>query len=336
MISPYTMFLRLRPLLSRSSRQYTTVPCYQVDSFSSQPFQGNPAAVCLLTSTSNGKWPLSDQLMKDIAAENNLSETAFIIPTKKNEDWSQATNFHLRWFTPTVEVDLCGHATLATAAVLLQKCGNKNKALRFQTLSGELVASSIGTSMDTDTDTAIEMVLPLNPPIDLDTPADSYQKLSSVILNGNEDLVEKISYSERTKKLVVTLDASKTDRSFLESLTPNSSQLLEINQSDVGDKGTVKGIIVTLKDDTNDFDFISRYFAPWVGIDEDPVTGSAHTVIAPMWSKRFNKNELTARQCSPRGGNVGLRVHVDETSADKGKLFISGEAYVLYWKVVAN
>jgi len=307
-------------------RAYTTVPCFQVDSFSSAPFQGNPAAVCLLTSTRDGVWPYTDDLLLNIAAENNLSETAFIIPTKKNDSWSQSSHFHLRWFTPTVEVDLCGHATLATAAVLLQKCGNKNPSLFFNTKSGELVASSkTNTNVQNERENAIEMVLPLNPPVDLEAPADSYCQLSSVVLGGKDELVHSISYSSRTKKLVITLDSAKADRSFLESLTPNSTQLLDVDQNSLGDDGNVKGVIVTLQDESPDFDFLSRYFAPWVGIDEDPVTGSAHTVIAPMWSKRLSKKTMTARQCSPRGGNVGLCVK----DGEEGKLYISGEACVV-------
>jgi len=179
-----------------SNRTYTTVPCYQVDSFSNTPFQGNPAAVCLLTPTTNNEWPLNDETLLKIAAENNLSETAFIIPTSTTinnsmTNFAEDSHFHLRWFTPTTEVDLCGHATLATAAVLLQKCQNKNASLHFATKSGELIASSI---QGTD---AIEMVLPLNPPVDLDHLMDSHRELADAVLGGqnHEDVVDSMSYS---------------------------------------------------------------------------------------------------------------------------------------------
>jgi PhzF family phenazine biosynthesis protein len=338
------MLTALRPLTGRHTksillRTLTTVPCYQVDSFSNQPFAGNPAAVCLLDSTTTGEWPLTDSHLLQIAAENNLSETAFIIPqhtTSDDHSFTQESHFHLRWFTPTTEVDLCGHATLATAAVLLQKCNNTNPSLYFATKSGELVASAM-PSMPTDdnqTDSAIEMELPLNPPLDLSSPAAPYLALVDAVLdstngtNGTvEGIVESVSYSATTKKFVVTLDATQVDRSYLESLNPSPTTLLNVNQTALG-TDNVKGVIVTLQDteENSGYDFISRYFAPWVGIEEDPVTGSAHTVLAPMWSKRFkDQTDMKARQCSPRGGDLGLRV---DTAGD-GKLYISGEACVV-------
>ena len=187
---------RHSPTRLLSNRTYTTVPCFQVDSFSNTPFQGNPAAVCLLTPTTNNEWPLNDETLLKIAAENNLSETAFIIPTSttinnSTTNFAEDSHFHLRWFTPTTEVDLCGHATLATAAVLLQKCQNKNASLHFATKSGELIASSI---QGTD---AIEMVLPLNPPVDLDHFMESHRELADAVLGGqnHEDVVDSMSYS---------------------------------------------------------------------------------------------------------------------------------------------
>ena len=322
-------------------RTLTTVPCYQVDSFSNQPFAGNPAAVCLLDSTTTGEWPLTDSHLLQIAAENNLSETAFIIPqhtTSDDDSFTHESHFHLRWFTPTTEVDLCGHATLATAAVLLQKCNNTNPSLYFATKSGELVASAM-PSMSTDddqTNSAIEMELPLNPPLELSSPAAPYLALVDAVLdntNGTvEGIVESVSYSATTKKFVVTLDATQVDRSYLESINPSPTTLLNVDQTTLG-TDNVKGVIVTLQDteENSGFDFISRYFAPWVGIEEDPVTGSAHTVLAPMWSKRFkDQTDMKARQCSPRGGDLGLRVDTSCTStAGDGKLYISGEACVV-------
>ena len=324
-----------------SHRFFTTVPIFQVDSFSNQPFQGNPAAVCLLPASAAGEWPLDNDILLAIAAENNLSETAFLIPQHTtshhtSDAFTQESHFHLRWFTPTTEVDLCGHATLATAAVLLQKCNNTNATLHFETKSGELICSSNkSSSSNSSNETAIEMELPLNPPVVVESPASSHLELVNVVLGNNEDsdnnnnnvdmnIVDNISYSSTTKKFVVTLDADKVDRSYLESLNPSATNLLSVNQDELGSEN-VKGVIVTLQDSDphSDFDFISRYFAPWVGIEEDPVTGSAHTVIAPMWSQRFNNQiEMKSRQCSPRGGNCLLRMGASS-------LFISGEACVV-------
>jgi PhzF family phenazine biosynthesis protein len=337
--------------INQHYRSFTTVPCYQVDSFSDRPFAGNPAAVCLLTVKEGTTWPMSDEQLLLIAAENNLSETAFIIPAKTtnrdnkylstimtsntvaNSPFATDSHFHLRWFTPTTEVDLCGHATLATAAVLLQKCGNTNPSLHFETKSGVLVAS-VSTESN-----KIEMELPLNPPDlvasphfeDLPLPI---AELVDVVLGIEKEeekvnasrhgqgtvIVDSVSYNKRTKKLVVTLSTA-LGRDYLEKLSPSSGQLLDIDQSSLYNNN-IKGLIVTMKSEDNEYDFISRYFAPWVGIDEDPVTGSAHTVIAPLWSMRMAKNELYARQCSPRGGDVGLRIENDV-------LHISGEACVV-------
>lgn len=300
----------------------SALPLYQVDSFSSKPFAGNPAAVCLLESQPSGGWPLSDQTLLKIAAENNLSETAFLLPAPSSTSptpFENDSHFDLRWFTPTKEVDLCGHATLATAAVLIQKYGNKNSLLHFATKSGELIA---GTLPGTD---AIEIELPLNPPLPVEQFSSSIQTLIDLVLGvNNEQAVKDIMYNERTKKLVFELDSSIVDRKFLESLVVSPSALLGVDQSDRG-TSTITGVIVTMTDDTKQYDFISRYFAPWNGIDEDPVTGSAHTVISPMWTNKMNgQTKFSARQCSPRGGDLGLEVDMAG-----GRLFVNGEACVV-------
>lgn len=226
---------RIVPLCQ--ARLQSTLPLFQVDSFSSTPFAGNPAAVCLLPASSTaGVWPLPDSTLLQIAAENNLSETAFLLP---NADTSGPTtsspfevdrHFHLRWFTPTKEVDLCGHATLATAAVLLQKFGNKNASLHFETKSGELIASALpGQS-------AIEIELPLNPPLPVEQPSDSIQTLIKLVLGaGNEKIVKDIMYSKRTKKLVFELDSYRVNRQFLENLSVSPSSLLDVDQRDLGE-----------------------------------------------------------------------------------------------------
>lgn len=221
------------------SQNLSTLPLFQVDSFSSSPFAGNPAAVCLLSASSTpGAWPLPDTTLLQIAAENNLSETAFLLPTTDTSgeaSFEKNSNFHLRWFTPTKEVDLCGHATLATAAVLLQKCGNKSSSLHFNTKSGELKASA------TPGKSAIEIDLPLNPPLPVDQPSTSIQTLIALVLGGgNENIVEDVMYSQRTKKLVLELNSSMVDRQFLESLTVSPSALLHVDQSDLG-KNSITG-----------------------------------------------------------------------------------------------
>jgi PhzF family phenazine biosynthesis protein len=310
-------------MVSAMSKSTVSVPLFQVDSFSRTPFAGNPAAVCLLTASTAGTWPLPDETLLKIAEENNLSETAFLLPmtdTSGPGPFATDSHFHLRWFTPTKEVDLCGHATLATAAVLLQKCGNKNASLHFDTKSGELIASAVpGESA------AIEIELPLNPPLPVETPSASIQTLIELVLGAdNEDTVKDIMYSKRTKKLVFELDSSLVGRHFLENLTVSPSALLSVDQTELGEN-SITGVIVTLLDATGEYDFISRYFAPWNGIDEDPVTGSAHTVVSPMWTQKCNgQTDFSARQCSPRGGDLRLRVDVEG-----GRLLVSGEACVV-------
>ena len=230
----------IQPFQSQTQTMSTQLPLFQVDSFSDIPFAGNPAAVCLLpASSSSGMWPLSDVALLRIAEENNLSETAFLLPasdTSSSIPFEEDSHFHLRWFTPTKEVDLCGHATLATAAALFQKCGNKNPSLHFETKSGILVATaSPGKS-------AIEIDLPLNPPLPVKHASDCIQTLIKLIVGaGNENAVTDIMYSQRTKKLVLELDSLVMDRQFLERLTVSPSALLQVDQSDLG-KNSITGL----------------------------------------------------------------------------------------------
>ena len=337
------------------------VPLFQVDAFASRPFSGNPAAVCLLRqatdsgdaeaekgddgSFAGASWELSSEVMMKIAAENNLSETAFVRPLPSiasdvdaRTAFASSSDFFLRWFTPTIEVNLCGHATMATAAAIFFECGNESEILSFHTKSGVLKARRCAGSNSQE----IEMVLPLNPPLsvckrssDLHTPrASVYLKIVQAALSVPESPRGKTSsrmetwlelqYSANTKKLVVMLDPEKTDRGFLESLSPDPSEFMAIDQSPLGDD-RITGVIVTLADEAvQQYDFLSRYFAPWNGIDEDPVTGSAHTVLSAFWSHKLGKNEMRARQCSPRGGDLGLRVDFAEK-----RLYIRGSSCVV-------
>ena len=275
---------------------------YTVDAFTSQPFSGNPAAVCLLT-----RDHLSSEQKQLIATEMNLSETAFVRPVEGEADGV----FHLQWFTPTCEVPLCGHATLATAAVLFQRSSDA-KHFSFRTLSGTLTAEREGSYIN------------MRFPVADCAREDQCGDVSEVVRLAACGLpVAHIAYSSSTCKLLIRLPDT-VSREELEGLQPNTAAMLQAHL------GRVKGVIVTVRSQTTDYDFLSRYFSPWNGIPEDPVTGSAHTVLARYWGEELGKTTLTARQCSHRGGDVRMRV-VGEDSVilagqacivTKGQLFI--------------
>ncbi len=235
------------------------LPYYHVDAFTGSVFSGNPAGVCPLQ-----QWP-PDEILQRIAAENNLSETAFF----KRE----AGYFHLRWFTPTVEVDLCGHATLAPAHILFTELGHEESSVRFQTRSGRLTAAR--------RDTIIELDFPARPPMPCAAPEDLLRGLGrqpAEVLKARDYVAVFGSQSE-----VASLEPDKDRLERLDSL----------------------GIIATARGD--DVDFVSRFFAPAAGIPEDPVTGSSHCSLIPYWSERLGKKELFARQISRRGGEIFCR-----------------------------
>jgi len=247
----------------------------------------------------------------------NLSETAFILEKSEKENYRTGSCFGLRWFTPTCEVPLCGHATLASAAILFNFAGNSNTQLTFETLSGNLLARKEGGLICLD--------LPLNNSCPV---ADEDQaKLAYLIKAVVGDLaVEDVEYSKTTKKLLLCLKPSVT-REDLENLTPDLQAMMSAKSS-----RDVRGVIVTLQGTVSNgcldangtaYDFYSRYFAPWVGIPEDPVTGSAHTVLASFWSSRLNKKDLFARQCSSRGGE--LRIHVRQDN----RVDIAGQTVIV-------
>eukprot|EP00039_Didymoeca_costata_P013861 m.217471 g.217471 ORF g.217471 m.217471 type:complete len:287 (-) comp15886_c1_seq4:102-962(-) len=260
---------------------------FTVDAFTSEPFSGNPAAVVLV----EGK--VDDSTMQKIATEMNLSETAFLETLDKDSTFESSDHFSLRWFTPTREVPLCGHATLASAIALFQGRDNKSDALRFETLSGCLVASR--------KDSLVSMDLPHNAPISLEK-NNKYEPLARLTVGQIE--IHSMAYSSSTKKLLVRL-ADDTSRETLEGLAPDTTAMQAGHLDD-----EVRGVMVTIsgKGKPGDYDFLSRYFAPWNGIPEDPVTGSAHTVLGPYWADCIGKKELNARQCSPRGGNLAISV----------------------------
>jgi PhzF family phenazine biosynthesis protein len=242
---------------------------YQVDAFTSRLFGGNPAAVCIL-----GQW-LDDSLMQRIAAENNLSETAFAV--------RQGDGYGIRWFTPESEVDLCGHATLATAHVLFEHYAFPGRKIIFHTrTSGRLAVMKEDGSLT------------------LDFPSDTLERAKAP-----PKLVESIGrepaeiYRGRTDYLLIY-----EAQGDIEAISPDYRQLAVLD---------LRGIIVSAQG--IDTDFVSRFFAPGLGINEDPVTGSAHTTLTPYWAARLGKNSLTARQLSARKGELkcrllGDRVHI--------------------------
>jgi len=256
------------------------LPLYQVDAFTSELFSGNPAAVCPLDS-----W-LDDRTLQGIAAENNLSETAFLVRS--------GAGFELRWFTPLVEVSLCGHATLASAYVVFEILGWPREAISFQTRkSGVLTVTRRGG--------LLEMDFPARPAVPLEEPAGLERALGArpeLVLGSAEDLLVILA-DERTVR----------------ELRPDFTALAGIES---------RGIIVSARGGPGDF--VSRFFAPAVGILEDPVTGSAHCVLVPYWARVLGKQDLHAVQVSRRGGELFCRDRGERvTIAGKAVLYLKGE-----------
>ncbi|XP_032279783.1 phenazine biosynthesis-like domain-containing protein isoform X1 [Halichoerus grypus] len=279
------------------------LPVFVVDAFTAKAFRGNPAAVCLLENK------LDEDMHQKIAREMNLSETAFIRKLHPTDNFTQSSCFGLRWFTPASEVPLCGHATLASAAVLFDKIKNVNNTLTFVTLSGELKARRAEDSIILD--------LPVYPA----HPQDFHEVEDLIKTAIGDTLVQDIRYSPDTRKLLVRL-SDTYKRSFLENLKVNTQDLPQVENT-----GKVKGLILTLKGEpggqTQAFDFYSRYFAPWVGVAEDPVTGSAHAVLSSYWSQQLGKKDMHAFQCSHRGGELEISLRPD------GRVDIRGSTAVV-------
>ena len=254
----------------------------QVDAFADRAFRGNPAAVCILPAARDERW------MQDVAREMNLAETAFLHP----EDG----DYRLRWFTPAVEVALCGHATLASAHVLWEE-GHLpgGRQARFHTQSGLLTANRAGDW--------IELDFPATPPAPAAPPAG----LAAALRAGTR-------WVGRSKfDYLVELDSEDAVR----GLKPDLSALERVD---------ARGIIVTARATTPGFDFVSRFFAPRSGVPEDPVTGSAHCALTPFWSERLDRTEMTAYQASPRGGVIRVRLAGDRvTLAGQAVTVLRGE-----------
>lgn len=233
---------------------------YHLDAFARRPFEGNPAAVCPLA-----EWP-DDALLQAIATENNLSETAFFV--------REGEGYRLRWFTPSVEVELCGHATLASAWVLFNALGEPRETLRFFTRSGELRVSRAGE--------ALAMDFPAKHP----EPVAEPDAVLAALGLASADV-------QMTDDILVAVD----DEASVVALAPDLRALAALPG---------RGVVVTAPG--REFDIVSRWFGPKVGVDEDPVTGSAHTSLAPYWSRRLGKRRLTARQGGRRQGELVCEV----------------------------
>ena len=247
------------------------LPIYQIDAFASEVFRGNPAAVCPL-----GRW-LDDEQMQAIAEENSLSETAFFI--------KQGDIYHLRWFTPVAEVDLCGHATLASAFVILNILEPGATRVRFMTRSGELIV--------TRRDSLLTMDFPAQHPQPCQAP---------------QALIEGLGETPRELLTGEDYFAVFESENVIRNLQPDMRCLKKLDR---------RGVIVTAPGET--VDFVSRFFAPKLGVNEDPVTGSAHCALTPYWSAKLKKQTLTARQLSHRGGDLHCKLAGD-------RVFISGRA----------
>ena len=254
------------------------IPLLQIDAFTDRAFAGNPAAVCLLEAPAEAAW------MQAVAAEMNLSETAFVHP--------DGDGYRLRWFTPTVEVDLCGHATLASAHALWESGYiDPKQQIRFHTRSGLLTAKRY--------DGWIEMNFPAEPETRAPAPADLSKALGVSFKYAGKNRFDYI----------VEIDSEET----LRRIDPDFVLLNTI---------PMRGVIVTSLSSSMEYDFVSRFFAPQVGVNEDPVTGSAHCCLAPYWAARLGRDEMVGYQASPRGGFVRVRV-------DKDRVYLGGQAITI-------
>ena len=259
-----------------------TIPIYQVDAFTLGPFSGNPAAVCPLDA-----W-LDDDTMQSIAAENNLAETAFIVAREDGYD--------LRWFTPLVEVDLCGHATLAAGYVVLNHLRTDLNSVSFETISGQLIVTREGERLSMD--------FPARAP----TPVSVSDALSDALGQAPSEV-------HLSRDILAVYD----DEASVRALSPDQAKLLALEEG--------FGVIVTAKGDT--VDFVSRFFVPKAGIAEDPVTGSAHCTLVPFWTERLGRSQLVAHQVSARGGELRCELRGERViMSGQCVLFLTGSIHL--------
>ena len=254
------------------------ITIYTVDAFTAEPFAGNPAAVCILEKE------LTDEQMKNIAFEMNLSETAYVL--------NKGDYYSLRWFTPDSEVDLCGHATLASSHILWAKgLHDKDKTINFQTRSGVLKANRV------------------NGKIELDFPKDEEHKV---------DIPDALIKTLKSKPIYLGM----AKWSYLCEMDSEESVRNMVPDFVAMETLEAWGVIVTASSLNKEYDFVSRFFAPRKGVPEDPVTGSAHCVLGPYWSKKLNKAEMVAYQVSKRGGVLGVNIVGDRVK-------LTGEAVTM-------
>lgn len=267
------------------------ISVYQVDAFTSKMFKGNPAAVCLADRE------LGDEVLLSIAAEMNLSETAFIQPVENVSDIGTAA-YSIRWFSPKMEMPLCGHATLASSKVIFDCLGFPGSRILFRSMSGELESrrNEKGFTLDFPADEVLEA-----------------GPVSGLLEAMGIGKYKELIYGKNTKKLVVRLHSEREVR----SLSPDFERMKAANTGFV-----VKGVGVTAEGEDG-YDIVSRYFNPWAGVNEDPVTGSVHTVLAPYWSSILGRKELSALQASERCGEIFIR------DTGSGRLEFVGDAVLV-------
>jgi len=281
---------------------------YQVDAFATRPFEGNPAAVVPLDS-----W-LPDAFMQSIASENNLSETAFFIPTN--------SGFHIRWFSPNQEVKLCGHATIASAFVLFEKMNYQKARIDFESLSGILSVSKKGNLYELD--------FPKSNPVSCVAPAELLEAFgwNENILNhpGEKENLHGAYFLEAENKNLTGMEFLKAE-DYMVVMDSEEAVLSAKPKMEALMKLDLRGVMITAP--SKKYDFVSRFFAPKFGIPEDPVTGSSFTQLGPYWAKRLGKEKLFAKQISERGGEVRLAVTKDRVLISGGAaLFMQGEIEV--------
>lgn len=259
------------------------IPMYQVDAFTDTLFGGNPAAVCLLDNWSE------EQIMQSIAAENNLAETAFVVP--------DGDDFEIRWFTPETEVDLCGHATLASAHVLFNHLNYSGDKIHFKSLhSGSLFVMKRGNELQ------------------LDFPKDELSPITIPLLLTNAFGTKPLEAFEGKTDYLLIFESQKQ----IENFSPDLELISKVGK---------RGVIVSAKGEK--VDFVSRFFAPQSGINEDPVTGSAHTTLVPYWADKLKKTKLSAKQLSKRGGDLNCELNNDRVLiAGKAITYLVGEITV--------
>ncbi len=284
-----------------------TITFFQVDSFTGEPFKGNPAGVCILDDS------LDDITMQNIASEMNLSETAFAVPITAG-NIINAFKFNLRWFTPQCEVDLCGHATLATARVLYDIYEIKADTITFDTKSGDLHVERISNQIQLD--------FPAGDPLPVELP-DYFKSALKLYEFELADSFHEAFQCSQLKMLLVRLKNAEA----VKRISPDFNSLIQAEEA-FGSKG----VIVTAAGD-KPYDFTSRFFAPGLGINEDPVTGAAHTVLCPYWSVMLNKTKMRAYQASKRGGELTVELKKDSKGFNNRAL-LTGQAVIVIEGVI--